>query len=65
MSQNRHPLVDVQTSRGDGQLPATFKCYAKITSRTEEMCSTTAPQGMQDKTFVAKSEDSVREWVTS
>ena len=57
MSQNRHPFVDVQTPRGDGQPPATFKCCAEIASDTEVMCSTTAPQGMQGKTFVVKTEE--------
>ena len=47
MSQNRHAFVDVQTSRGEGQPPATFKRCAEISSHTEEMCSGTAPQGMQ------------------
>ena len=56
MAQNRHPFVDVQTPRGDGQPLATFKCCAEIFSHTEEMCSTTAPQGMQGKTFAAKTE---------
>ena len=57
MSQNRHPFGDVQTPRGDGQPSATFKRRAEISSHTEEMCSTTAPQGMQGKTFVAKTEE--------
>ena len=57
MSQNRHPFVDVQTPRGDGQPSATFQRCAEISSDTEEMCSTTAPQGMQGKTFVAKTEE--------
>ena len=57
MSQNRHPFGDVQTPRGDGQPSATFKRRAEISSHTEEMRSTTAPQGMQGKTFVAKIEE--------
>ena len=57
MGQNRHPFVDVQTPRGDRQPPATFKCCAEISTHTEEMCSNTAPQGMQGKTFAAKIEE--------
>ena len=57
VSRNRHPFVDVQSPRGDRQPSATFKRCAEISSHTEEMCSTTAPQGMQGKTFVAKTEE--------
>ena len=42
MSQNRHPFVDVQTSRGDGHTSVTFKRCAEISIHTEEMCSVTA-----------------------
>ena len=57
MGQNRQPFGDVHPARGDGQPPATFKRRAEISSHTEKMCSTTAPQGMQGVYFFAETEE--------